>query len=229
LAIPSYQAIVIGATGAVGGALVRSLLQSPSCARVVALSRRPFNGFDMLPGREKLDFRVIDYRALERATSDMAAGCQSAFCTVGIGQPRKVSKEEFWRVDVGYAGGFASGTVSAGVHHISLLSAVGANVHARNRYMRTKGAAEEAVIGSHHVSTSIFRPSLLVTKEIRYGVQDRLTQALFPIVSTMLPSRFHEVTVEALGHAMRLNAEAGGAPGVRYLYYADYASLLRQR
>jgi uncharacterized protein YbjT (DUF2867 family) len=171
---------------------------------------------------------VIDYQALERTTRDLAEGCRSAFCTAGIGQPRKVSAAEFWRVDVEYAHAFAAGTAAAGVQHISLLSAVGAHAGSRNRYMSTKGAAEAAVIGSHHPRTSIFRPSLLVTKQIRYGLQDRLTQALFPIVSVMLPRRYHEITVEALGRTMRLNAEAPGSPGIEYLYYPDYVALLRQ-
>jgi hypothetical protein len=43
---------------------------------------------------------VIDFGDLERETASAAAGCQVAFCAVGIGQPRKATAEEQRRVDV---------------------------------------------------------------------------------------------------------------------------------
>jgi len=226
--VDAYDAVVIGATGAVGGALARALLHSPACRRVVALSRRPFTALDAAPGRSKLELHVVDYADLEAQAAAHARGCAVAFCAVGIGQPRKVSAEEFRRVDVEYAGAFARGAVAAGARHVSLLSAVGANAASRNRYIRTKGDAEQAVIAAGARRTSLFRPSLLVTREIRYGVQDRLTQALFPLLAPVLPRRLHQITVEDLGRTMQLNAESGSGSGVEYLYYPDYVALLRR-
>src|SRR2546428_12662673 len=102
----SYRAIVVGATGAVGGALVRELIASPRCERVVALSRRQT---DALGASPKLAVHVVDLERLEAATREMAAGCEAGVCTLGLGQPSRASVEEFWRVDVEYAGAFARG------------------------------------------------------------------------------------------------------------------------
>jgi hypothetical protein len=66
-----------------------------------------------------------------------------------------------------------------------------------------------------------------VTREIRYGLQDRVTQALFPRVSWLLPSRYHEIRVEDLGRAMRINAERPGKDGVEILHYAEFVEMLR--
>jgi hypothetical protein len=55
---------------------------------------------------------------------------------------------------------------------------------------------------------------MLVTREIRDGLQDRLAQALFPLVAPLLPKRYHQIRVEDLAHAMRTNAERPGQPGV---------------
>ena len=132
------------------------------------------------------------------------------------GRPRQRSSGA-WTSD--YAGAFARGAAAAGVRHISLLSSVGANASSRNRYMRTKGRAEEAVIAAGIERTSVFRPSLLVTDEIRYGLWDRLTQAIFPLISPLLPRRYHQVYVDDLGRAMVANAERSGPAGVEYLYY----------
>ena len=223
----SYRAVIVGGTGAVGSAVVRALLESGRCEYVLAIVRRPVTLFDSLPNRDKLAIAVIDFADLREETASRATGHEVAFCTVGIGQPRKVSDEEFRRVDVEYAGAFAQAARAAGARHISLLSAIGSNAGSRNRYIRTKGQAEEAVIAAGIPRTSIFRPSVLATDEIRYGFQDRLTQAFFPLFSPLLPRRYHEIHVEELGNVMQLNAEREGSPGVEYLYYQDFLSLLR--
>src|SRR5688500_8012219 len=98
------KAVVIGATGAVGSALVAQLLASAACAQGTTLTRRSVTMFDALPGREKLRQHVIDMTDIEHATRGLADGHELAFCTMGIGQPRKTTMEEFWRVDVEYAG-----------------------------------------------------------------------------------------------------------------------------
>jgi len=220
----TYRAVMVGATGAVGGALLRHLLASTECAGVVAITRRPVN----LGESPKLRTEVADFASLESATERLAASCDQAFCTVGVGQPRKVSREEFWRVDVEYAGAFARGARAAGARHISLLSAVGTNAASRNFYVRVKGAAEEAVAKAGVPRTSLFRPSLLVTDQLRYGLQDRVTQAVFPLVAPLLPARFHHIHVDDLARAMQLNAERPGPAGVAVLHYQDFMALLRQ-
>jgi uncharacterized protein YbjT (DUF2867 family) len=215
----SYCAVVIGATGAVGSALARELIASPRCARVIALSRRKT---DMLGTSAKLTVHVVDLARLETATRDLAAGCDAAFCTLGLGQPSRASFEEFWRVDVEYAGAFARGAAQAGARHISLLSSVGANAASRTRYLRVKGAAEQMMERSGIARVSLFRPSLLVTREIRYGLQDRVTQALFPLIARLLPARYHQIRVEDLARAMRVNAERQAGAGVEVLEYPDF-------
>jgi uncharacterized protein YbjT (DUF2867 family) len=219
----SYRAIVIGATGAVGGALVRNLMVSSACEDIVALTRRPIDG---LAPSDKLHVRVVDLGRIEAATQEAAGGCRVAFCTMGVGQPRKVPFDDVWRVDVEYAGAFARGAAAAGVAHISLLSAVTSNPASRNPYVRMKAAAEEAVGSAGIARTSFFRPSLLVTRNIRYGLQDRLTQTLFPLLQPVLPARFHSIGVEDLARAMRINAELPGPPGVEVLQYPEFVRLL---
>jgi uncharacterized protein YbjT (DUF2867 family) len=218
----SYGAVVIGATGAVGSALVRELIASPRCERVVALSRRQT---DALGISTKLTVHVIDLAQVETATRGLAAGCKAAFCTLGLGQPSRASFQEFWRVDVEYAGAFARGAAQAGAEHISLLSSVGANAASRTRYLRVKGSAEQMMERSGIPRVSCFRPSLLVTREIRYGVQDRLTQALFPLIAPLLPARYHQIRVEDLARAMRVNAERPAGAGVEVLEYPDFVRL----
>jgi uncharacterized protein YbjT (DUF2867 family) len=218
----TYRASVVGATGAVGSALVRELIASPRCERVVALSRRQT---DALGTSTKLTVHVVDLAQLEAATRERTAGCDAAFCTLGLGQPSRASFEEFWRVDVEYAGAFARGAAQAGAQHITLLSSVGANAASRTRYLRVKGSAEQMMERSGIPRVSLFRPSMLVTRTIRYGLQDRVMQALFPLVAPLLPARYHQIRVEDLARAMRVNAERPAGAGVTVLEYPDFVRL----
>lgn len=61
-----------------------------------------------------------------------------AFCTLGVGQPSKVSKEELHRVDVEYSSAFAQACRQAGVEHISLLTAVNTSADSSLYYSRVK-------------------------------------------------------------------------------------------
>jgi uncharacterized protein YbjT (DUF2867 family) len=109
---------------------------------------------------------------------------------------------------------------------MSLLTSVGANAGSMVRYARVKGQVEAAYQALGFPRMSFFRPSLLQTKEIRYGLQDRVTQAMFPALSWMLPRRFHEISVEDLGLAMVRNAEAAPTGAVEVLEYADFRRVL---
>ena len=222
-----YQAIMVGATGAVGGALFRELVASPRCESVIALVRRPVD----LGAAAKVRVEVVNLAGLEEATARWAAaaGCDRAFCTMGVGHPSNVAFEEFWRVDVEYAGAFARGAAAGGVRHVSLLSALGANLKSWVRYFRVKGAAEEAVTKAGLSRTSLFRPSLLVTKEIRYGLLDRFAQTVFPVIARLLPATSHQIRVEDLGRAFCLNAERPARASVEILHYPEFAALLTDR
>ena len=225
-----YHAVVLGASGAVGGALTRELLASPQCSGVTACVRRPSDELNLLPGATaKLTVRVVSMDVLENDVASALAAVphhSAAFCTLGVGQPRKVSLAEHWRVDVEYASSFARACRNAGVNQFSLLTSVGADPGSSTRYLRVKGAIEDAVRLLNFPRASFFRPSLLVTKELRYGLQDRLTQALFPRISWMLPSRFHEIAVDELGRAMRLNAERAVTARIEIMQYAECMRLL---
>ncbi len=210
-----------------GSALTRELLASPACSAVTILTRRAVETFAGVPGAGKLVQRVVDLDRLEAEAREPAAGCDAAFCAMGVGQPRKVPREAFWKVDVEYAGAFARACRTAGVRHMSLLTSVGADFRSRAYYLRVKGTVEAAYQALAFQRLSLFRPSLLVTSQVRYGFPDWLMQRVVPRVSWLFPSRYREIRVEDLARAMRLNAERQVRAPVEILHYEEMRTLLR--
>ena len=220
----NYRAIVLGATGAVGSVLVRELLQSPRCAVAVALTRR-----DIDEPSPKFRQYVVDMENLERDAVEPALGCDVAFCTMGIGQPSKVSPEELWKVDVEQASAFARVCRTVGVRQFSILTAVGGNSKSKLHYLRVKGEIEGRLQSLGFPRVSFFRPSLLQTKTIRYGFQDSVVQRIFPLVSWALPGKWHEIPVEDLARAMRLDVENPLSDNrVEILHYPEFRRLIRR-
>lgn len=219
-------AVVAGASGAVGGGVLRALLAAPRVTRVVALVRRPVELVPDAPERHKLQAVQVTMERLEEETLCHAAGCELAFCTLGTGQPSKHSREQVWRTDVDWAGAFARGAARAGAQHIALLSSVGANADSRSFYFRLKGAAERAVCDARIPDTCLYRPSLLRTDELRYGLTDRINQTLWPALAPLLPLRLRPIHVLQLGAAMVRRSLMPRTPGRHVLHVPDCRILL---
>ena len=75
----TLKAIVIGATGAVGSALVCELLASPKWSKVIVLTRRQTDQFSTVEGNSKLIQHVVNMDRLEQDTVEFAQGCDIAF------------------------------------------------------------------------------------------------------------------------------------------------------
>jgi len=216
----SQKVLVLGATGAVGGEALKALLARPG-VEVTVLSRR------------KLD---LEHPALTQHVVDVLdptsykailPGHQAALCALGVGQPSKMSREEFLRVDRDAVLAFGQACKSAGIPHFSLLSAVGSDAKSSFFYPRTKGQLEDGLRAMSFDSLSLFQPSMILTPTNRYGLMQGITLVVWPWLDTILLGglkKFRGVKVEDLGSAMA--ADALEHPlGARTLSWDDFQSL----
>lgn len=73
----SGNAIIFGATGAVGKPLLSELLKSPSYSQVHAFVRRPFKESSEYKNESKLQEHIIDFENLIKETGDANPEAQS--------------------------------------------------------------------------------------------------------------------------------------------------------
>jgi uncharacterized protein YbjT (DUF2867 family) len=157
-------AILLGATGLVGGHCLELLLESELYAQVVSIGRRRLGREHARLRQELVDFERLDQHAQLFRGDDL-------YCCLGTTIKKAGTKEAFRRVDFEYVAEAARVACSAGGRQFLLVSAMGADPRSRIFYNRTKGEAEEAVEKFPFRGVQIFRPSLLLGEraEFRYG------------------------------------------------------------
>ncbi len=128
------KAIIIGATGATGKALLQLLLHDASITEVVALVRKP------LPLQHvKLQAHVISFSQPQQ-WAELVTG-HMAFSCLGTTLKAAGSKEAQYKVDYEYQLAFAQAASQNGVPRFILISAGMANPKSLVFYSRMNGSA----------------------------------------------------------------------------------------
>ena len=104
----NLSVVVFGASGAVGSNAVSILQAMPEISRITALVRRPLEQ----NSKGKLQQHVVDVMKSD-SYMHLLHGHDAAICTFGVGQPSKVSNEEFKAVDFDAVLGFGQALMLA--------------------------------------------------------------------------------------------------------------------
>lgn len=221
----TLSVVMMGATGAVGTQVLTALLAQATPPRVTSLVRR----IDANLKDSRLRQEVVDVLAPSGYQS-LLAGHKVAICTLGVGQPSKVTSEEFTRIDKDAVLAFAIACKQAGVKHFQLLGSVGSNSGSRNFYLRSKGELQDALIALDFERLSIFQPSMILTPTNRYGWAQGLTLVVWPWLNPILQGSwqaYRGVKVSTLGAAIARNARGPGKK-VAFLRWPDFKALAGQ-
>ncbi len=110
-----YTAMVLGATGNVGGRIVRLLVQSPACTRVVVVTRRPTNAFT----DPKVSEVVVNMDRLEAEVAPHVHGVDIGLAAFGVGKgTATMPDDEVRKIEVGYPHAFCRAAKAAGNAHV---------------------------------------------------------------------------------------------------------------
>jgi uncharacterized protein YbjT (DUF2867 family) len=217
-------ALLAGATGLVGRALLVRLLAAERRQRVIVVARKP------LPSTSARDPRLT-VRVGDMATRAGESGAiDDAYIALGTTIKVAGSEAAFRAVDLDLVVAIARRAREAGARRLAVISALGADRRSRVFYSRVKGEMEDAVTGLGYESVVLARPALLLGDRESLGQPTRsgevwaarLLGPLLPIVpASVRPIAATVVaaaTVDALDHA---------EPGTRVLSSADLQRLGR--
>ena len=218
------KVIMLGATGAVGNHTALALSTMPSVKQLTLLGRRPAKNIvgDSVSQHEIDIFSPQSYEPF-------LAGHDTAICTLGVGQPSKMSKEEFVKIDKDAVLDFATACKQAGVKHFSLLSSVGVSSKSSSFFLRTKGELEDGLEALGFERLSLFHPSMIMTPTNRYGLSQGITLAVMPWLDHILVGplkKFRSISSEKLGKSIAMNLlESSHATGTESLQWGDFIRL----
>ncbi len=196
----SKVALIVGATGLIGGQLLELLLADDRYSKVTALSRKPLpiNHF-------KLDNVVVDFNRLSEYFDRLSA--DDVFCCLGTTMKQAGSPEAFRKVDFEYPLEIAKITKGLGAKQFLIITALGASKKSSFYYNKVKGEVEEAIGNQGFESYHIFRPSFLQGKRIESRAGEEATKVFFSIFGFLVPKKFKAIDSNKVARAMLMKAK----------------------
>ncbi len=209
-----------GASGLVGGALLRRLFEDDFFTEIVSTGRR------VLPLQHpKLTQALVDFS--NPTTLEGLKAPEVAFCCLGTTMKKAGSREAFRAVDFGAVLAFAEAAHRKGARAFLHVSALGADPRSRVFYNSVKGQIEEAVVRVEFPSVYALRPSILDGKREESRPAERLALGFMRAVGPLL-GKYRPTPVEAVAGVMVALAKAP-APGPHAVEAGAIISLASMR
>lgn len=157
-------AIVLGATGLVGGILLDLLLQDERYKKIIVFSRRKFEKED-----SKLEKRIGDLMNLQSFSEHFKA--DEVHCCIGTTKSKTPDTTKYREIDYDIPLKAAELCRNNGIATFIVISAMGSNENSSIFYNRVKGEMERDVLRIGIPKTHIVQPSLIggERKEKRSG------------------------------------------------------------
>ena len=216
------RALLAGATGLVGRALLSRLLGADREQRVVVVARSP------LPPTQARDPRLLVLIGDMAALAGAATAIGDVYIALGTTIKAAGSEAAFRAVDLDLVVAIARAARAAGASRLGVVSALGADRRSRVFYNRVKGEMEDAVGALGYASVVIARPSLLLGDRAALGQPTRRAEVLAARVLgpllPLVPARVRPIAAETVAAALIAAVEAT-TPGTSVLSSAELQRL----
>jgi uncharacterized protein YbjT (DUF2867 family) len=206
-------ALLAGATGLIGRALLSLFLASEHYRSVhVLLRRRPPD----IKASAKLTIHEVDFARLPAAFPAV----DDVFIALGTTIKIAGSEAAFRQVDFDFVVNVARAARAAGATRLAVVSAVGADPTSRIFYNRVKGEMETAVLQLGYESAVIAQPSMLLGDRAALGQPPRSSEIwaarLLAPLGWVIPGSVRPIPARHVAAAL-VEAILDAKPGVRIL------------
>jgi uncharacterized protein YbjT (DUF2867 family) len=205
--IGAKKAIIIGATGLVGLALIEQLQSSDDFESITVVVRKKTDKLDAYT--KVMQFVLEDFLLLN---DEDVNGFTHAFSCLGSTIKQAGSKDKFYAIDYEINAHFADLIQDKNIH-LLIVSALGANANSPIFYNKVKGQLEDYLKKLSIYKLSIFQPSLLIGKRSEVRLLEDTAQTLFKLVEKTWtkPFKYKPISAEQLAHTMVIAAQTQSA------------------
>jgi uncharacterized protein YbjT (DUF2867 family) len=219
-----YAAMLLGATGNVGGHILHLLVQSPLCKKVVVVTRRTVAEF----ANAKVQQVVVNMDKLEEELAPHAKGVDIALAAFGVGKgSARMADEEVRKIEITYPTAFASAAKAGGARVLAMMTAAGADSRSSTKYLRNMGEKEKKSEELKFDFLGLYRPAVILGNS---NTPSALSLVM-PLFEWAMPSRYHSIHKNDLARAMVAQSEQAflvlaqgtgpAAPAVKTLEYKE--------
>lgn len=191
-------AVLFGASGLVGRAVLDELIQNSFYERIVCI------------GRRRPD---IDHHKLQIHTSDLSV--PDSFATLladtdvmiclGTTMRKAGSKTRFQAIDLNLVVGIAKAAKEQAANSLIVISSLGANANSRNFYLQTKGRMEEQIRALQIKKNTFIRPSLILGQRKEFRLGESITKFASPLINLVLVGKlkkYRAIHADTIARAM---------------------------
>ena len=192
------RALIAGATGAVGSALLVLLNESDQYSEIHCLGRR-----DPKTSSPKIKSHLVNFDELDQLQFNSPV--DDVFCALGTTIKTAGSVERFRKVDLDYVHQVGKLAHRLDAKTCSVVSAIGANAKSFNYYNQTKGEAEQRLQSLGLKSLRLFRPSLLEGERDEFRLKEAVGSVALTLVTPLLQGpwrKYRAIHVEQVAKAM---------------------------
>jgi uncharacterized protein YbjT (DUF2867 family) len=186
-------ALLLGASGLVGSALLQQLLNSDAYHSVVALVRRP-----LAIQHPKLRQQVIDF---DQPDATLIQG-DDLYCALGTTLRKAGSKEAQYTIDCTYPTEFGRIARQNGVKRYLLVSSIGADAASSNFYLKTKGELEQHLQAMGFETFVAARPSFLLGDRTEFRLAEKIGIILAQVFAPLIPRKYRGIHANDVASAL---------------------------
>jgi uncharacterized protein YbjT (DUF2867 family) len=212
----SRKALIVGATGLIGGYCLETLCDATNYSEVTALVRKP-----LLKTHRKLKTVVAKFDRLQHELSNIQA--DDVYCCLGSTIKKAGSQEAFKKIDFSLVVTIAELMRKQGAEQFLVISSMGANKDSKVFYNRVKGEMESALQELNYPCLRIIRPSLLLGNRKEFRLGEKIGVLLTPVLKPFLLGslkKYAPVEAESVAKFMVKIANEESVLGV-HIYASD--------
>jgi uncharacterized protein YbjT (DUF2867 family) len=179
----------------VGSRTLELALSNNAFSEVIAPTRKPLATHDRL-------VNPVGLRLEEFAPVLMSYKPDAVICALGTTQAKAGSKEAFRYVDYELPMAFGKAAHTARVETYAIVTALGASLHSRSFYYRTKGEVERGIQEIGFRSLTICRPSLIGGERNEARAAEGAALTLLRLLAPILPRKFRVNPADVIAAAL---------------------------
>jgi len=196
--IMGKTAIILGATGLVGGIVLQKLIEDEAYTAIKLFSRNKIEGLPI-----KVKQFLGNILQLENFEKDFEA--DEVFCCIGTTAKKTSDKTVYKAIDYGIPVTAAKLSKRNNIPTFMVVSAMGANARSNIFYNKTKGEMERDVLLRKIINTYVLQPSIIGgnRKETRIG--EKIGLFIFKIIQPLFIGKLQNykiIEAEEIAQAM---------------------------